>query len=54
MSAATVPESRPVKAAWPVVFFQNMPKRKVAKRGALTMEKTSWSASMMLLKLVTR
>ena len=44
---------RPAKAPWPVVRFQNMPSRKVAKSGALTMEKTSWSASMMLLKLVT-
>jgi hypothetical protein len=45
-----VPLRSPKKAAWPVVRFQNMPSRKVAKSGALTKEKTSWSMSMRLLK----
>ena len=47
-----VPVIRPVNAAWPVVRFQNMPSRNVAKSGAFTKLKTSWSVSMMLLKLM--
>ena len=36
MPQRLVPASKPVKAAWPVVRFQNMPSRKVANSGALT------------------
>jgi len=43
-----------VNAPCPVVRFQNMPSRNVAKSGAFTTEKTSCSASMMLLKLLAR
>ena len=41
-----VPPSRPKKAPWAVVRFQNMPSRKVAKSGAFTKPKTSWTMSM--------
>ena len=51
--APAVPATSPVNAPWPVVRFQNIPSKKVANSGALTNAKTSCSASIMLLKLVT-
>ena len=52
IAAAKVPISSPKKAPCPVARRQNMPSRKVAKRGALTNANTSWSMSMMLLNRV--
>ena len=44
-----MPSSRPRKAPVPVVRFQNMPSRNVAKSGAFTKANTSWMMSMALL-----
>ena len=49
MAAASVPASSPVKAPCPVVRFQNIPSRKVAKSGAFTNANTSCSTSITLL-----
>jgi hypothetical protein len=48
-AAATVPLKSPQNAPWPLVRFQNMPSRKVAKSGPLTKLNTSCNMSLMLL-----
>ena len=49
-----MPPSRPKKAPWLVVRFQNMPNRNVANSGALTKPNTNWMISMALDQRLTR
>ena len=49
-----VPRSKPKKAPVPVQRFQNIPKRKVANKGAFTKPNTNWMISMAFVHILAK